>query len=155
MTGLPDLVPASKDLNMAVSRPTIARSALVLALCFCSSFAAEAAERNTVSAIAAVQVRMVMSALGDLSPYRTIASDTLAIVGKGDIPAARTRIKDLETSWDKAEATLKPKDKATWTRLDGLIDAALADLRTPNPKPAACAASLKVLIAEFDTIDKA
>lgn len=103
----------------------------------------------------AAPIRLAMSALGDLTPYRVIASDTLAIVEKGDIPAARARIKDLETAWDKAEATLKPKDGATWTAIDGMIDEALTDLRTPAPKPAACAASLKALIAKMDAVAKA
>ena len=103
----------------------------------------------------AAPMRLALSALGDLGPFRTIASDTLALVDKGDVPAARTRVKDLETAWDKAEATLKRKDKATWTTLDGMIDAALTELRTPNPKPAACAASLKALVAQMDMVDKA
>jgi len=103
----------------------------------------------------AAPVRLTASALGDLTPYRRIASDTLGLVDKGGVAAARARVKDLETAWDKAEATLKPKDKATWTELDAMIDAALTDLRTPNPAPAVCAASLKALIAKMDAVDKA
>lgn len=101
------------------------------------------------------QLRIAASTLGDLAPYRTIAADTLRIVDKGDVAAARTRIKDLETSWDKAEATLEPKDPATWTMLDKMIDAALADLRTPLPKTADCAASLKALLAKMDDVGRA
>lgn len=101
------------------------------------------------------QFRIAASTLGDLAPYRTIAADTLRIVDKGDVAAARTRIKDLETSWDKAEATLKPKDPAAWTTLDKMIDAALADLRTPLPKTADCAASLKALLAKMDDVGRA
>ncbi len=101
------------------------------------------------------QLRIAASTLGDLAPYRTIAADTLRIVDKGDVAAARTRIKDLETSWDKAEATLKPKDPAAWTMLDKMIDTALADLRTPLPKTADCAASLKALLAKMDDVGKA
>lgn len=114
-----------------------------------------AAMASSPAGHAASPTLVAMSALGDLGPYNRIASDTLALVDKGDIPAARTRVKDLETSWDKAEATLKAKDKATWTTVDDMIDAALADLRTPNPKVAACQASLKALIAKMDALDKA
>ncbi len=95
-------------------------------------------------------VHVAASTLGDLTPFRVITADTLAIVQTGDITAARARIKDLETSWDRAESTLKPKDKASWTRLDGKIDNALTDLRMPNPKTTACEASLKDLLAAFD-----
>lgn len=98
---------------------------------------------------------IALSTLGDLSPYRTIAWDTLAFVDKGDLAAARARIKELETAWDKAEPSLKPNDATAWTTLDSMIDAALTDLRTPSPKADECAKSLKALIAKMDAIGKA
>ena len=101
------------------------------------------------------QLRIAASTLGDLAPYRTIAADTLRIVDRGDVAAARARIKNLETSWDKGEATLKSKDPATWTMLDKMIDAALTDLRTPSPKIADCAASLKALLVKMDDVARA
>ncbi|HEX4768342.1 MAG TPA: histidine kinase [Lichenihabitans sp.] len=100
-------------------------------------------------------VVLAMSTLGDLAPYRTIAADTLKIVDTGDLTAARARIKDLETAWDKGEPTLKPKDKSTWTTLDKAIDEALTALRTPDPQAAACSAALKTLIVKMDAVDKA
>ena len=131
-----------------LSTITLGASALASALLICALQPATARP-----AFAGMQ--LASSALGDLTPYRTIASDTLAIVDQGDIPAARARVKDLEAAWDKAEAALKPKDKATWTTLDRMIDAALTDLRTAPPNPAACAASLKALIAQMEAIDNA
>ena len=110
---------------------------------------------TSVGEAATSRLRLAASTIGDLQPYRAIAADPLKIVDKGDVAAARTRIKDLETSWDKAEATLKPKDPATWTMLDKMIDAALTDLRTPSPKTADCAASLRALITKMDEAGRA
>jgi hypothetical protein len=90
------------------------------------------------------------ASLGSLAPFQTIVADTLALVNKGDLQAARTRIKDLETAWDKAEATLKPKNKASWTKIDTAIDEALTSLRRPNPQGADAAAAL----GKLDTILK-
>src|SRR5260370_12875826 len=73
--------------------------------------------------------------LGDLSAYRNIAEDTLRIVKTGDLPAAKARIKDLETTWDEAEAKLRPRNKEKWRVIDKAIDNALARLPPASPTP--------------------
>jgi uncharacterized membrane-anchored protein len=85
--------------------------------------------------------------LGDLSTFRGITRDTKALLDAGDQSGATARIGDLEIEWDNAEARLRPKDKAAWTKIDGKIDTVLRELRATSPNSNSEKAALTALLA--------
>ncbi len=92
--------------------------------------------------------------LGDLSSFRVIVTDTLALVEKNDLSGGKMRIKDLELAWDSAEAGLKPRSPSDWHIVDGAIDTVLKSLRATNPNQVDCKNALENVLKALDNSGK-
>ena len=109
------------------------RNMSIVALLAKISLAPLAAGLLLASAHSIAQAQAASSKLGDLSPFRSIVVDAAKMVDKGDLASGKARIKDLETSWDDAEPSSKPRSAADWHIIDKAIDRALAAYVRPRP----------------------
>lgn len=90
------------------------------------------------------------SKLGDLTPFSAIVTDSAAMVDKGELAGAKTRLRDLELAWDAAEAGLKPRAAADWHRVDKVIEHAFTTLRAGSPDQSACKQALADVLRIMD-----
>jgi hypothetical protein len=72
----------------------------------------------------------------DVATFRNITQDMQVKVTAADQAGATVGAKNLETAWDAAQPKLEAMDGATWTAIDGRIDAVLTAVRDANPDAA-------------------
>jgi hypothetical protein len=127
----------------AVAIATIALLAYTNSLPHTSALADEGPAPKSCSAGSAALTRSEAQAAAqanfpasNIAEFRTITSDTLALVKKGDQPAAAARATDLETAWDENQSVLNAADCAAWAFIDKQIDPVLTAVRSRTASPA-------------------
>lgn len=132
----------------SMTRPvTLLLCVSILAISGCSK---SSNKQNTTANSTENPQTQTASKLGDLSAFANIARDVKTLVDQGKLSEAKTRIKDLEMTWDSSEAGLKPRAADDWHVLDKQIDAALTALRADQPNQADCKAAMDNLVKAFD-----
>jgi hypothetical protein len=86
------------------------------------------------------------------SNFRTAVIDAKALVDKGDLAAARTRLKDLDKFWDGAMASSTPQTVARLRVIDRNLDRPLLALRAHWPNRAVGDKALTDLVAVVDQV---
>ncbi|MBU6957875.1 hypothetical protein KRR23_08975 [Pseudomonas sp. CVAP len=135
----------------AIRKAAVLSAIVVFGLVAGCSKPADSPKTSATSGAASVQ-QSSASKLGDLSAFQGIAANVADLVSKNDLPGAKTRIKDLELSWDSAEAGIKPRAASDWHVLDKSIDTALEALRASTPKQSDCKAAMDDLLKTFNSL---
>ncbi len=107
------------------------------------------AEATAATPAPAASSAVAASPLGDMSAFIVITQDTLDMLNAGKQADATTRITDLESAWDNAQATLKRRDGNAWTGVDDKIDVVLRELRSTSPNPASEKSALQDLLTQM------
>lgn len=127
------------------------RRILLTLMSFTAVFSLVLAQSSkTPVATSVLMIKAKVGSLGDLSAFRVIVQDTLVLVQSGRGKDAVTRIRAFEVLWDKQASTLRGRDSARWTTLDGASDVALGAVRSSTSTKAQSTRALRDLIKLID-----
>jgi uncharacterized membrane-anchored protein len=91
---------------------------------------------------------------GHLDNFISIETDIQSSVDANDFSAAKTKAKELETTWDTEAAQLKAIDKTGWKMIDATIDSVLSSVRKGRPDAAVCNAAIESSLAVLNSINQ-
>jgi hypothetical protein len=85
----------------------------------------------------------------NMTPYRTLATDTLKAFQAHDMPTAKAKARELEVAWDTGEKALQKKSPDLWGQIDKAMDAFIKPVQGKSPDPAKVQAAYDTFIAKL------
>ena len=89
--------------------------------------------------------------LGDVSNFTTIGQDILTAVNANDWQTANTRVDDMESAWDSAQARLKPLNQSRWVQIDTDLDKVFREVRAVHPNQQTAQPALQKLLTDLSS----
>ena len=112
------------------------RIAILVTLTLCGTIASSAQEPKP-------------AADDNMTPYRTLAADTLKAFKAHDMPTAKKKARELEVAWDTREKALQKKSPDLWGQIDKAMDAFIKPLKDKSPDPAKVQTAYDTFIAKL------
>ena len=111
------------------------RIAMLVTLTVCGTIASSAQEPKLV-VDKSKPVAVAAAADDNMTPYRTLAGDTLTAFKARDMATAKKKARELEKAWDTGEKTLQKKSPDVWGQIDKAMDAFIKPVQDKSPDPA-------------------
>ena len=85
----------------------------------------------------------------NMTPYRTLAADTLKAFKAQDTSTAKKKARELEVAWDTREKALQKKSPDLWGQIDKAMDAFIKPMQDKSPDPAKVQTAYDTFIAKL------
>jgi hypothetical protein len=76
------------------------------------------------------------AAADNMTPYRTLASDTLTAFKAHDVATTKKKAKELEKAWDNDQKALQKQSPDVWGQIDKAMDAFIKPVQQKTADPA-------------------
>ena len=120
--------------------------AMFVTLTLCGTIASSAQEPKQ-----AVDQSTLAAGAGDnMTPYRTLAADTLSAFKAHDMATAKKKARELEVAWDTREKALQKKSPDLWGQIDKAMDGFIKPImQDKSPDPAKIQTAYDAFIAKL------
>jgi hypothetical protein len=85
----------------------------------------------------------------NMTPYRTLAADTLKAFKAQDLPTTKKKARELESAWDSREKALQKKSPDLWGQIDKAMDGFIKPVQEKSPDPAKIQTAYDTFIAKL------